>query len=86
MHQGLAGQYGVRGYPTIKFFPAGIKGEAQEYDGGRTSDDIVKWALDRDAIQCCHDIWIIFLIFSQRTIHKGLQQKFQDVGSPLLHL
>jgi len=47
VHQGLAGQYGVRGYPTIKFFPAGIKGEAQEYDGGRTSDDIVKWALDR---------------------------------------
>ena len=51
VHQGLAGQYGVRGYPTIKFFPAGIKGEAQEYDGGRTSDDIVKWALDRDVVQ-----------------------------------
>ena len=62
VHQGLAGQYGVRGYPTIKFFPAGIKGEAQEYDGGRTSDDIVKWALDRDLIQCCHVIRIMIHI------------------------
>ena len=56
VHQELAGKYGVRGYPTIKYFPAGNKGSAEEYDGGRTSDDIVKWALDRDVIQCCHDI------------------------------
>ncbi len=38
----------VRGYPTIKMFPSGKKdGEASEYDGGRTSGDIVNWALDR---------------------------------------
>ena len=39
----------VRGYPTIKFFPAGRKSwdSAQEYDGGRTSQDIVQWAMDR---------------------------------------
>ena len=39
----------VRGYPTIKFFPAGRKSwdSAQEYDGGRTSQDIVQWATDR---------------------------------------
>ena len=47
VHQGLAGQYGVRGYPTIKYFPSGKKGDAEEYDGGRTADDIVSWALDR---------------------------------------
>ncbi|KAB7501103.1 Protein disulfide-isomerase A6 [Armadillidium nasatum] len=39
-----ASQYEVRGYPTIKFFH---KGEVQEYDGGRTSDDIVRWALEK---------------------------------------
>ena len=39
----------VRGYPTIKYFPAGKKDDAQEYDGGRTSSDIVQWALDKFA-------------------------------------
>lgn len=39
----LAAEYGVRGYPTLKFFPAGAKtaAMAKEYQGGRTKDDIV---------------------------------------------
>ena len=38
----------IRGYPTIKFFPAGPKemSSARDYDGGRTSGDIVQWALN----------------------------------------
>ena len=28
IHQGLAQQYGVQGYPTIKYFPSGKKGSA----------------------------------------------------------
>jgi protein disulfide-isomerase A6 len=48
VHQSLAQQYGVQGYPTIKYFPAGPKsGGPEEYDGGRTADDIVTWALSR---------------------------------------
>ncbi|XP_073820596.1 protein disulfide-isomerase A6 homolog CaBP1 [Musca autumnalis] len=51
VHQSKAAEYGVRGYPTIKYFPAGKKSssDAQEYDGGRTSSDIVTWALDKHA-------------------------------------
>ena len=31
-------------------FPAGKKdGEAEEYDGGRTANDIVQWALEKMA-------------------------------------
>jgi len=39
----------VHGYPTIKYFPAGKKDEsdATDYDGGRTSGDIVNWAMDK---------------------------------------
>ncbi|XP_046383007.1 protein disulfide-isomerase A6 homolog [Ischnura elegans] len=50
-HQSKAMEYDVKGYPTIKFFPAGAKdrSSAEEYNGGRTSSDIVSWALDKFA-------------------------------------
>ncbi|XP_067123070.1 protein disulfide-isomerase A6 homolog [Centruroides vittatus] len=49
-HTITSNKYGVKGFPTIKFFPAGRKdGSAEEYDGGRTSGDIVSWALDKFA-------------------------------------
>jgi len=38
----LAEKYEVQGFPTIKFFKAGVK-DAIEYGGGRTGDDIVAW-------------------------------------------
>lgn len=39
VHTQYAQRYGVQGFPTIKFFPAGRKdGEAQDYDGGRTAN------------------------------------------------
>lgn len=49
VHTTIAGQYDVRGYPTIKFFPAGKKhrGSAEEFTGGRTAADIVQWANEK---------------------------------------
>lgn len=51
VHSRKASQYGIKGYPTIKYFPAGKKSKdtVEEYDGGRTSKDIVNWALDKVA-------------------------------------
>uniref|UniRef100_A0A8V0XDR9 Protein disulfide-isomerase A6 n=1 Tax=Gallus gallus TaxID=9031 RepID=A0A8V0XDR9_CHICK len=43
-HQSLGGQYGVRGFPTIKIFGAN-KNKAEDYQGGRTSEAIVDAAL-----------------------------------------
>lgn len=51
VHSAKASQYGIQGYPTIKYFPAGPKksSSAEDYDGGRTANDIVRWALDKAA-------------------------------------
>jgi len=45
IHSSLGSKYGIKGYPTIKVFKAGPKSDPVDYDGGRTSDSIVKYAL-----------------------------------------
>lgn len=49
VHTVMSSRYGIQGFPTIKYFPAGKKASnsAVDYDGGRTSSDIVQWALSR---------------------------------------
>lgn len=43
-HKALGGQYGVRGFPTIKVFGSN-KNKAEDYNGGRTAQAIVDTAL-----------------------------------------
>lgn len=49
VHNSKSGQYGVSGFPTIKFFPKGSKSvsDAEDYPGGRTADAIVEFALSK---------------------------------------
>jgi protein disulfide-isomerase A6 len=46
VESGLASKYGVKGYPTIKVFPAGKKGKAQDYQGPREANGIVDYSLN----------------------------------------
>ena len=41
----LASKYGIKGFPTIKLFPAGKKGKAKDYNGPREAQGIVEYAL-----------------------------------------
>ncbi|KAJ0182759.1 hypothetical protein K1T71_002128 [Dendrolimus kikuchii] len=49
VHTSMASRYQVQGYPTIKLFPSGKKtsDSAEDYNGGRTSSDIVTFALEK---------------------------------------
>ncbi|CAI6349930.1 unnamed protein product [Macrosiphum euphorbiae] len=40
----LAEQFGIRGYPTLKFFKSG---KPIDYSGGRTKDEIIQWVLKK---------------------------------------
>mmetsp|Transcript_32735 Transcript_32735/g.56984 ORF Transcript_32735/g.56984 Transcript_32735/m.56984 type:complete len:481 (+) Transcript_32735:3880-5322(+) len=40
----LAGKYGVRGYPTLKYF---VEKNPTEYTGGRTEADIISWIVKK---------------------------------------
>eukprot|EP00897_Mesotaenium_endlicherianum_P007810 jgi/Mesen1/7057/ME000369S06382 len=42
-HKDLAGRFGVAGFPTIKYFSKVDKEEGENYEGGRTLDDMVKY-------------------------------------------
>lgn len=48
VHTLKAAQYGIEGYPSIKYFPVGKKDPDQilDYNGGRTSNNVINWALD----------------------------------------
>ncbi|KAM4031051.1 protein disulfide-isomerase [Anomaloglossus baeobatrachus] len=43
----LAQEYGVRGYPTIKFFKNGDKSSPKEYTAGREAADFINWLKKR---------------------------------------
>ncbi|XP_026159499.1 protein disulfide-isomerase [Mastacembelus armatus] len=43
----LAQEFGVRGYPTIKFFKGGEKESPKEYSAGRQANEIVSWLKKR---------------------------------------
>uniref|UniRef100_A0A0N5AGI5 Protein disulfide-isomerase A6 homolog n=1 Tax=Syphacia muris TaxID=451379 RepID=A0A0N5AGI5_9BILA len=49
-HQAMASKFNIKGFPTIKYFaPGSSASDAVDYDGGRTSDDIISWALEKVA-------------------------------------
>lgn len=51
VHTTKSNEFGVRGFPTLKYFPPGSTSasDAVEYDGGRSTSEIVNWMSGRAA-------------------------------------
>lgn len=49
IHNEKAQEYGVSGYPTLKYFKPGsrLPDHSQDYDGGRSAAEIVDWVKDK---------------------------------------
>ncbi|XP_011206958.1 protein disulfide-isomerase A6 homolog [Bactrocera dorsalis] len=85
-HQSKASEYGIRGYPTIKFFPAGKKSssDATEYDGGRSASDIVSWALEKHVDSAPAPE--LYEIYDESSFEKACEGKPLCVVSVLPHI
>jgi len=51
----LCSKYGVRGYPTIKYFTGSTDALGDKYEGGRTLDDLKKFASENLGPSCSPD-------------------------------
>mmetsp|Transcript_420 Transcript_420/g.553 ORF Transcript_420/g.553 Transcript_420/m.553 type:complete len:358 (-) Transcript_420:436-1509(-) len=49
-HKDLGGKFGVRGFPTIKWFPKGAT-EPEDFDGSRSADGIIQWINERTGLR-----------------------------------
>jgi len=72
----LCSTYGVQGYPTIKYFTGSTDPKGDDYKGGRSYDDLVKFAEENlgpscgpDNLDLCNDD------------QKAEIQKFSDMGA-----
>ena len=43
----LAQRFGIQGFPTLKFFPAGAADKPEDYEDGRTALDLVRYMNDK---------------------------------------
>lgn len=45
VHTSASGAFGIKGFPTLKYFPPGSTSasDAIDYDGGRSTSEIVNW-------------------------------------------
>ena len=52
VHTTVANKFGIKGFPTIKYFaPGSDADDAVDYDGGRSTSDIVNWATSKVKIR-----------------------------------
>lgn len=54
-HRDLGGEFGIQGFPTIKWFPKGVTTAdgVEDYRGGRDLDSLTKFVREKSGKYCC---------------------------------
>lgn len=55
IEKNLCSKYGVRGYPTIKYFTGDTAADGDKYEGGRDYDTLKSWADENLGPSCSPD-------------------------------
>lgn len=64
VHQMMSSRFNIKGFPTIKYFaPGSSASDAEDYVGGRTSDDIVQYALNKVKV-LFHGIILVTMLYA----------------------
>lgn len=50
-HRKLGSRYDVKGFPTIKWFPNGVKGDPEDYQGGRDLDALADFVAKKSGVK-----------------------------------
>jgi len=50
-HRELGSRFDVKGFPTLKWFPAGQPSEPEKYEGGRTEDDLISFVESKTGLR-----------------------------------
>ncbi|KAG0062122.1 hypothetical protein BGZ89_010917 [Linnemannia elongata] len=49
-HRELGSRYGIKGFPTLKWFPKGVNGDPEDYSGGRDLDSLAAFVTKKSSI------------------------------------
>jgi protein disulfide-isomerase A6 len=50
-HRELGSRYGVKGFPTLKWFPQGVNGDPEDYSGGRDLDSLAAFITKKSGVK-----------------------------------
>ncbi|KAF8977472.1 hypothetical protein BGZ46_007373 [Entomortierella lignicola] len=50
-HRDLGSRYGIKGFPTIKWFPRGVDSDPEDYTGGRDLDSLSAFVTKRSGVK-----------------------------------
>ncbi|KAG0207945.1 hypothetical protein BGX28_000958 [Mortierella sp. GBA30] len=50
-HRELGSRYGIKGFPTLKWFPNGVNGDPEDYSGGRDLDSLAGFVSKKSGVK-----------------------------------
>ncbi|KAF8926956.1 hypothetical protein BGZ47_002453 [Haplosporangium gracile] len=50
-HRELGSRYGIKGFPTLKWFPKGVNGDPEDYSGGRDLDSLAAFVTKKSGVK-----------------------------------